>query len=325
VTGRSFFVCGALLVVFANAALGDGTFQPTRNGKTLVWNNYPRPGDEATWSGGRDREGYARGFGTLIWYTTEQDESGSAKPALYARYWGNMIRGKFNGAVNVHSKKKTHYAIFADGARMTHWAAGRAPSRITRPAFADAMKKALAASQAETARAEQASNVQRAVIAEPEPPAEGPLAQKSEIENQRSEISEQRPGQSFAKLENARPPTGAEKPQIDIDDSLRILVWPPSTLRPRRASLAGMNQEPAPPVARAHLTKEEVVDLADTVARARGYDPAEYQRPEPAYDPADRAWSILYDQKPVDGRATGKHFSVAVGDEMKGTALVPAR
>jgi hypothetical protein len=44
------FVCGALLVL-ANVARGEGTYQRTRNGKTFVWNNYPKPGDEATWSG----------------------------------------------------------------------------------------------------------------------------------------------------------------------------------------------------------------------------------------------------------------------------------
>ncbi len=82
----------------------------------------------------------------------------------------------------------------------------------------------------------------------------------------------------------------------------------------------------APPFANARLTKEEVVDLADTAARSRGYDLAEYQRPEPQYDPADQAWSLLYDQKPVDGTAEiGKHFSVAVSDKTKRTVLVAGR
>ena len=85
-------------------------------------------------------------------------------------------------------------------------------------------------------------------------------------------------------------------------------------------SPAGVN--PAPP-ANAHLTKEEVVDLADTVARSRGYDPSEYQRAEPQYDPADGAWSLLYGQKRVDGTTeAGKHFSVAVEDKTKRTVLV---
>src|SRR5207253_201554 len=67
VTGQFLLVSGVLLV-FANVALGEGTYQRTRNGKTLVWNNHPKPVDEATWSGTRDQEGYARGLGTLTWY-----------------------------------------------------------------------------------------------------------------------------------------------------------------------------------------------------------------------------------------------------------------
>ena len=242
VTGRFLLISGALLL-FADAALGDGTFQRTRNGKTLVWNNHPQPGDEAAWSGGRDRDGYARGFGTLIWYTTEQSESGSTKPALYARYYGNMVRGKFSGPVNVHSKKKTHYAIFADGVRSTHWVAGRAPSRIERPEFAEAMKKALAARKAENVELP-TPNAQPRIMetraAEPEPPAEGPLGRRSEVREATgrrpestqlstfdSQLSEGTPGDQDNELS---PKTG----KIDIDDSLRLLAWPPRHLRTQR-------------------------------------------------------------------------------------------
>jgi hypothetical protein len=129
VSGRFLFACAALLV-FANAAFGDGTYQRTKNGKTLVWNNDPKPGDEAKWSGDRDREDYASGFGTLTWYRPQKSETDSAKSALYMRYWGNMVRGKFSGPVNAHSKGKTDHAIFVDGVQTTRWAAGPAPSQI---------------------------------------------------------------------------------------------------------------------------------------------------------------------------------------------------
>jgi hypothetical protein len=193
------FVCVTLLVL-VDAARGEGTYQRTRNRKTLVWNNNPKPGDEATWSGARDREGYAHGFGTLIWYTKE---SGSAKPALYARYWGRMIGGKFNGPVNVHSKKKTHYAIFDDGARTTHWSPGTAPLGAS------------ARWRAAIARRRINSDpvfAERSGVAEPESPAEGPSSPAEEsIQSLRSE----------------------RWPMIDIDDSLRLLVWPPRSLRTR--------------------------------------------------------------------------------------------
>jgi hypothetical protein len=192
------FVCVTLLVL-VNVARGEGAYQRTRNGRTLVWNNHLKPGDQATWSGARDREGYAHGFGTLAWYTKE---TGSAKPALYARYWGRMIGGKFNGPVNVHAKKKTHYAIFADGARVTRWSTGTAPSG------------AGAKWRVEIAR--------HNAVSEPEAPAQGPLFERSEVGGLRSE-----PRESIQDL------TSERWPMIDIDDSLRLLAWPPRSLRKR--------------------------------------------------------------------------------------------
>ena len=273
--GRFLLVCSATVLLFANVALSDGIYQRTRNGKTLVWNNHPKRGDEATWSGTRDRGGYARGFGTLIWYTKQ---SLFARPTPYARYWGNMVRGKFDGPVNVHSKRKTHYAIFADGVRTTRWATGTAPSR----------------GSAQPPSAIAGQNI------EPEAPAEGPLFQRSEIRGRILGVGDHREGW----------------PGADIDDSLEILVWPPPSLRMRRASNMA-----AGAVANARLTKEEVVDLADAVARARGYDLTEYQRPKLQYDPADQIWLLSYDQN----RAVRKHFIVAVGDRSKRITVIESR
>ena len=113
----AIFVCCALLLALAGVALGaGGTYQRTKDGNTIVWNDHPKPGETADWSGKRDREGYATGFGTLIWST--------AKGAEYARYLGNMVRGKFDGPVNVHSKGKTAHAFFVEGGRTTGWARG---------------------------------------------------------------------------------------------------------------------------------------------------------------------------------------------------------
>ena len=115
VSGRFLFVFSALLL-FASVAFGAGDYQRTKDGKTTVWNAEPKPGDEAAWFGDRDGEGYATGAGTLTWYT--------AKGNVYGRYFGNMVRGKFTGRVNVHSKGKTGHATFADGKRISRWAAG---------------------------------------------------------------------------------------------------------------------------------------------------------------------------------------------------------
>ena len=76
----------------------------------------------------------------------------------------------------------------------------------------------------------------------------------------------------------------------------------------------------------ARLLRGEVIDLADTTARSRGYNPTNYALPEPQYDPSDQAWSLFYEQKPADGAIqTSKYFSIAVGDKTKRTALVPGR
>ena len=135
-----------LVVLSVEVARAQGTYQPVRNG--------------TTWSGGRDRDGYARGFGTLTWYTKE---AGSDKPQLYALYWGNMVHGKLNGPVNLHSKQKTHYAIFADGARVTRWSPGTALSSMTQ------QQMALIAEH-------KASSVPES---EPEPPAAGPVEKQT--------------------------------------------------------------------------------------------------------------------------------------------------
>ena len=330
--GRFLFICGALLVI-ANVALGDGTYQRTKDGKTFVWNNHPKPGDQATWSGGRDREGYARGFGTLTWYTAEQEsETGSAKPAVYARYWGNMLRGKLNGPVNVHSKRKTNHAIFAEGSRRTRWAAGPAPSRAGTQWRAIIVQRSEARGQRSTENAQRSQPdrhltpnsegfreqaVQRPMAERQlEPPAEGPLVRRSEARGPAA------PGKLQSE-EGAQPSANFSAARTDVDESLRLLAWPPPFLGMRsinKGSAAAASMR-----ATARLSQEQVVDLADAAARSRGYDPTEYQRQELQYDPSDQAWSLVYDERSPDGGESGKHLSVAVGDRTKRTALVTGK
>jgi hypothetical protein len=201
VAGRLLLICGTLLVWAVELSRGEGSYQHTRDGKTLIWNSRPNSGDVATWSGYRDSEGYAHGFGRLVWYT---QEPGFDKPQLYARYWGRMVGGKLEGPVNVHSKRKTHHAIFIDGTRVTGWTAGTAPSRAT--------------TRWSMMVAERRTNVER----EPESPAAGPVPEKEEGGRQTAEVQE-----SIQDLYSER------WPKIDIDDSLRLLAFPPRSLRVR--------------------------------------------------------------------------------------------
>src|SRR3989440_891201 len=112
---RSLFVCSALLL-FASVAYGAGSYQPTRDGKALVWNDSPKRGEEVTWSGRRDKNGFAAGSGTLTWYQVEPKiVTGSNIPdtrryaVVISRCSGKMVEGKFEGAVTY---------VDADGKRL---------------------------------------------------------------------------------------------------------------------------------------------------------------------------------------------------------------
>ena len=102
---RSLFVCGALLL-FASVAYSTGSYQRTRDGQTLVWNNSPEAGEEATWSGKRDKDGFATGPGILTWYKVEPTVVTGSNildtrryAAVISRCSGKMVRGKFKGPV----------------------------------------------------------------------------------------------------------------------------------------------------------------------------------------------------------------------------------
>ena len=103
----------------------------------MVWNGTPKPGETSSWAGDRDKENYASGFADLTWYTVNGK--------VYVRYYGNMVHGKFEGAVNAHTNGRTVHAYFVDGGRVTGWARGRAPSRMNLPEEAIIEKRKAAA------------------------------------------------------------------------------------------------------------------------------------------------------------------------------------
>jgi len=110
-------------VLLAQSLYG-GIYQRTKDGKTLVWNNYPVPNDQATWSGKRDANGYATGPGTLTWYTSQKAfTTGSMLPAkgpsaVITRLTGTMVKGKLNGPViNLDSEGKTFRLTYVNGVK----------------------------------------------------------------------------------------------------------------------------------------------------------------------------------------------------------------
>jgi hypothetical protein len=145
IRARCLLVCSALLLfAFANAAsAGDGAYQRTKDGKTLVWNSYPNSdGSEAVeWSGQQDKEGYATGYGTVTWYKVDDSKYTFVKRTklvVAGRYSGNMVRGKLEGTVmredsirlirwNTDPPPKVH-ATFVGGNRTGDWVAGPTPS-----------------------------------------------------------------------------------------------------------------------------------------------------------------------------------------------------
>jgi hypothetical protein len=263
------------LFVFTSAGLGaTSAYQTTKDGKTTVWNGTPRSGEIADWEGDRDREGYASGFGSLTWFNPQG--------ATYARYYGNMIKGKFDGPVNLYSNGEVAHAFFVDGGRVTGWARGAAPSRMAVPEGVRALREKAARSAVlspgevrpiehiaekpeptiKRAKAIKAENVQpvtapsaqpskkQVMLIEPTPlPAlTGSPPEVTETPNaQGPNAKEERP-MPEASAETS-PPTAVETPRASatapkipvptptpkhtVDDSLRSLVAPPSSLRSR--------------------------------------------------------------------------------------------
>jgi hypothetical protein len=135
---RRFLVAGGmalLTLICANGALAGGAYQRTDDRKkTLVWNNDPQPGDAATWTGGRNSEGYAEGAGTLTWLQAEKrsitgSNISSARKVPISSYTGTMAHGKFEGSVTTVDHGKTYHATYADGQRNGPWSTGPAVAK----------------------------------------------------------------------------------------------------------------------------------------------------------------------------------------------------
>ena len=152
-TARCLFVCTTLLL-FADGAYGGGAYQHTRDRRTLIWNNNPRPDDGATWSGERDSNGFATGYGTLTWYKVQRpivtgsnippSRGGAAGGVVSNRYSGKMIRGRLDGpVVNVDAHGKIFHSTFANGTKAKDWVAGPLPrtdQQLNEPVAGSAVK-----------------------------------------------------------------------------------------------------------------------------------------------------------------------------------------
>src|SRR5438874_5920092 len=162
---RSLFVCGAL-ILFASVLYGAGSYQRTRDGQTLVWRDSPVRGDEATWSGKRDKDGFATGSGVLTWYKVEPTivtGSNILDTRRYAilinHYSGTMVRGKFKGAVT---------NIEADGKRLQASSVNRADRRSRRQKTTRAATAGVRARATPTAEQTPTPSSERIIVDTPE-------------------------------------------------------------------------------------------------------------------------------------------------------------
>jgi hypothetical protein len=358
---RFIFICGALLVVFAGVALGEGNYQRTKDSKIIVWNDEPKSGDAATWFGDRDKEGYATGVGTLTWYT--------AKGTVYARYHGNMVRGKFDGAVNAHSKGRTGHAVFIDGKRTGDWTAGPAPSRSEITAGRVRVAAATEPDWRLTAKASASKSPNFESVREQPPqratteaPVKTPLPEKRDVAKEKSvqhpredspaegPVAESKSPRSIAtptsavatqdkshtsKVSGQKPDiiapktVSTNKSQAAPDGSkpeVTDFLGPPSALRTDpvvEAPSTGAEPETASsPSASAQLSPQEALALADAEARAQGYDLNAYQRPKADYSVVKGKWSLVYDLKHADAAAeSAQHFGITVDDQTKKAEL----
>jgi hypothetical protein len=334
----------------ALGASSEGNYQRTKDGKAVVWNGDPKPGDAASWFGGRDKDDYATGMGTLVWYR------GNGR--IYARYHGKMVRGKFDGTIDVQSHGKTAHAIFAEGKRLTRWTPGGLPlpgEETLQAATSPSPPARDPSSQETTAESSPASAPsppqtdtvpKEQIVREPTPdvaqstapseterpkpnsqslpldiPAEGPsLENPPQHEPENSTASASVP----AHRSHVEPPPAATQPTITIQDKpeVRDFSGPPPSLRTNseaEKSPADTRAETASqPTAHAQLTPQEATSLADTGAEARGYDLAVYDRPKADYSAVLGKWSLFYSARQADTTTDApQHFTVIVNDATK--------
>jgi len=117
---RRLFVHSGLLVLLITGTAFAGRYQRTEDNKTRVWNENPKPGDLVTWSGARDAKGYATGFGTVTWFTPQNEVETGSRIARQRHYnvsrskSGMMVHGKFEESTATPEPKKKERRDISD-------------------------------------------------------------------------------------------------------------------------------------------------------------------------------------------------------------------
>ncbi|HXY60389.1 MAG TPA: hypothetical protein VEH26_02155 [Chthoniobacterales bacterium] len=162
------------------------------------------------------------------------------------------------------------------------------------------------------------------ITQEMESPAEGPTsaaAEKVQTPNPKTQEPSHLSAGASAKEEPSTlnlQPSAQESP---VDDSIRTLTGPPSSLHAKPEPEITPAQETSVPTpaasssspAEPKLNSVQAMDIADIEARTRGYDLGEYQLPKAEYDASTDTWSVSYIAR--DGARNAKRLSVIVQDK----------
>src|ERR1700736_3955934 len=293
-----------LTLLFASGAYADGTYQRTEDRKkTLVWNNDPQPGDAATWSGGRDADGYATGPGKLQWSRIERGfQTGSniaaRKRAPISSFSGTMVHGKFIGGVMTVDHGKTYHATFADGHKKGRWIAGPLISKAERVEAAAPAEKSEAgetakptevASQARSTEKASQEKTQARVAEEStsDVPAAGPAEEKSEVQKSETSESTTSKAERPAATQKAAQPLIAQASTEETDQSStpRAPVTKKAALQPgavraiERPTRTVTKKSEAEPVMRAARAKLENTDKPSKIAKPAASQPPKVDIP----------------------------------------------
>src|SRR5262249_30538991 len=205
----------------------------------------PEPGEEATWSGKRDNNGFATGSGILAWYKVEPTiVTGSnildtrRNAFVINRYSGKMVRGKFKGPVTyVDANGQRLKVTFANGGNRPgpRQKAARAPTPRVRATHTTERTPAPHSQQAVMQAAERAS-----APAIPEPAAEQSPSQIGE--EPQTPVPPQAPTLVAKRMATAPLEQQARQPDTrstnvptptPSGDSVRSLAAPPSSDLPK--------------------------------------------------------------------------------------------
>ena len=262
-----------LLLILAKGALADGAYQRTEDRKTFVWNNNPKPDDTATWSGGRDAEGYATGPGTLQWFRRDRSFTTgsnvfSPKKTLISSYSGTMVHGKFSGSVMTVDHGKTYHATFVDGEKKGPWTAGPVVTKAesAEPAAA-AEKPERTASATSTEVASESSKTKKLSEEKKQPrvaeetsaniPDEGPA--ESEVRPAIAQTASEEPEQS------ATPRAPVTRKAALAPGAVRAIEHPTHTVA---------KKSEAEPARRSDRAKPEQTEKPSKIAKAASSQPS---------------------------------------------------